>query len=77
MPGIAINLLLASSLQAAQPVTIAFSRHFTLIMLPMSAALWHGVRAGCWAMRQRRERVLRRWLRDLSVASQGKPQEQP
>jgi len=62
--GIAISLLLAGGLQAVQTATIVFALPFTVVIVLMAIALWRGVRDD-WDEEQRRERVLRRRMRDL------------
>lgn len=62
--GIAITLLLAGGVKAVQTATIVFALPFTAVILLMAVALWRGVRDD-WAEEQRRERVLRRRMREL------------
>ena len=62
--GVAISLLLAGGLQAVQTATIVFALPFTVVIVLMAIALWRGVRDD-WDEEQRRERVLRRRMRDL------------
>lgn len=62
--GIAISLLLAGGLKAVQTATIVFALPFTVVIVLMAVALWRGVRDD-WDEEQRRERALRRRMRDL------------
>lgn len=62
--GIAISLLLAGGVKAVQTATIVFALPFTAVILLMAVALWRGVRDD-WADEQRRERTLRRRMREL------------
>jgi glycine betaine transporter len=62
--GIAISLLLAGGLKAVQTATIVFALPFTVVIVLMAIALWRGVRDD-WDEEQRRERALRRRMRDL------------
>jgi glycine betaine transporter len=62
--GIAISLLLAGGLKAVQTATIVFALPFTVVIVLMAIALWRGVRDD-WNEEQRRERALRRRMRDL------------
>jgi len=64
--GIAITLLLAGGLQAVQTATIVFALPFTLVIILMAIALWRGVKED-WTEQDRRERALRRRLRELSA----------
>jgi glycine betaine transporter len=64
--GIAITLLLAGGIQAVQTATIVFALPFTLVVILMAIALWRGVKEDR-AEEVRRERALRRKLRDLSA----------
>ncbi len=63
--GVAISLLLAGGLQAVQTATIVFALPFTLVIILMAIALWRGVKED-WAQEARREREMRRKLRELS-----------
>ncbi|HET8745332.1 MAG TPA: BCCT family transporter [Ramlibacter sp.] len=63
--GIAITLLLAGGLQAVQTATIVFALPFTLVIILMAVALWRGVKED-WTEEMRRERAMRRRLRELS-----------
>ena len=67
--GIAISLLLAGGVKAVQTATIVFALPFTAVILLMALALWRGVRAD-WEADDRRDRVLRRRMREM-VASPG------
>lgn len=62
--GIAISLLLAGGIKAVQTATIVFALPFTAVILLMAMALWHGVRND-WNEEQRRDRALRRRVREL------------
>lgn len=62
--GIAISLLLAGGLQAVQTATIVFALPFTVVILLMAIALWRGVRDD-WDEEQRRDKALRRRMRDM------------
>ncbi|MCW5669027.1 MAG: BCCT family transporter [Hydrogenophaga sp.] len=62
--GVAISLLLAGGLKAVQTATIVFALPFTLVIVLMAIALWRGVRED-WHEEQRRERALRRRLREV------------
>ena len=62
--GIAISLLLAGGVKAVQTATIVFALPFTLVIVLMAVALWRGVRDD-WNEEQRRDRALRRRMRDL------------
>ena len=62
--GIAISLLLAGGIKAVQTATIVFALPFTLVILLMAVALWRGIRAD-WQEEQRRERSLRRRVREM------------
>lgn len=62
--GIAISLLLAGGVKAVQTATIVFALPFTAVILLMAVALWRGVRDD-WAEEQRRERALRRRMREM------------
>ena len=62
---IAITLLLAGGLQAVQTATIVFALPFTLVIVLMAVALWRGVKHD-WAEQARRERAMRRRLRELT-----------
>lgn len=67
---IAITLLLAGGVMAVQTATIVFALPFALVIVVMAAALWRGVHAD-WHEEQRRERVLRRRMRDLLDKPRG------
>jgi glycine betaine transporter len=62
--GIAISLLLAGGLQAVQSATIVFALPFTLVIVLMVISLWRGLRHD-WAEEQRREREIRRKMRQM------------
>lgn len=62
--GIAISLLLAGGVKAVQTATIVFALPFTAVILLMAVALWRGVRDD-WNEEQRRDRALRRRMREL------------
>jgi len=67
--GIAISLLLAGGLKAVQTATIVFALPFALVIVLMAVALWRGVRDD-WAEENRRERALRRRMREADGKSQ-------
>lgn len=62
--GIAISLLLAGGLKAVQTATIVFALPFAVVIVLMAIALWRGVRDD-WDDEQRRERALRRRMREV------------
>lgn len=62
--GIAISLLLAGGLKAVQTATIVFAVPFAVVIVLMAVALWRGVRDD-WADENRRERALRRRMREM------------
>ncbi len=62
--GIAISLLLAGGLEAVQTATIVFALPFAVVIVLMAVALWRGVRDD-WDEEQRRERALRRRMREV------------
>jgi glycine betaine transporter len=62
--GIAITLLLAGGIKAVQTATIVFALPFTVVIVLMAVALWRGVRED-WTEQDRRDRALRRRLREL------------
>lgn len=62
--GIAISLLLAGGLKAVQTATIVFALPFALVIVLMAVALWRGVRDD-WNEENRRERALRRRMREM------------
>jgi glycine betaine transporter len=66
--GIAISLLLAGGIKAVQTATIVFALPFTLVIILMAIALWRGVKED-WEAQDRRERALRRRLRELTDAA--------
>ena len=68
--GIAISLLLAGGVKAVQTATIVFALPFTAVILLMALALWRGVRAD-WEADDRRDRVLRRRMREMVGPSPG------
>jgi glycine betaine transporter len=47
-----------------QTATIVFALPFTLVIVLMAVALWRGVRDD-WSEEQRRDKALRRRMRDL------------
>ncbi|ALK95630.1 glycine/betaine ABC transporter permease [Massilia sp. WF1] len=63
--GIAISLLLAGGLQAVQTATIVFALPLTLVIVLMVLALWRAMQID-WAEENRRERELRRRMRELA-----------
>ena len=67
--GIAISLLLAGGVKAVQTATIVFALPFTAVILLMALALWRGVKED-WEAEDRRDRALRRRMREM-VASPG------
>ena len=62
--GIAISLLLAGGLKSVQTATIVFALPFVGVIVLMAIALWRGLRED-YDEEQRRERALRRRMRDL------------
>lgn len=62
--GIATSLLLSGGIRAVQTATIVFALPFTVVIVLMTVALWRAVRED-WRAEQRRERELRRQMRDL------------
>ncbi|MBK1688119.1 BCCT family transporter [Rubrivivax gelatinosus] len=62
--GIAASLLLSGGIKAVQTATIVFALPFTIVIVLMTAALWRAVRED-WQAEQRRERELRRRLREM------------
>jgi glycine betaine transporter len=62
--GIAISLLLAGGIKAVQTATIVFALPFTVVIVLMAVALWRGVRED-WNEEQRRDKALRRRMKDL------------
>ncbi|MBN9370743.1 BCCT family transporter [Hydrogenophaga sp. YM1] len=68
--GIAISLLLAGGLKAVQTATIVFAVPFAVVIVLMAVALWRGVRDD-WAEENRRERALRRRMREMVEPPQG------
>ena len=62
--GIAVSLLLAGGLKAVQTATIVFALPFTVVIVLMAIALWRGVRDD-WEAEQRREKALRRRMREM------------
>ncbi|MGQ3052264.1 MAG: BCCT family transporter [Roseateles sp.] len=62
--GMAITLLLAGGVKAVQTATIVFALPFTLVIILMAVALWRGVRDD-WNEEQRRDRALRRRMREM------------
>ena len=73
--GIAISLLLAGGVKAVQTATIVFALPFTAVILLMAVALWRGVKSD-WEEEDRRDRALRRRMRQM-VEPQGGAQAQP
>lgn len=63
--GIAVSLLLAGGLQAVQTATIVFALPFTVVIVLMVIALWSAIRHD-WNEEQRRERELRRKMREMT-----------
>lgn len=61
---IAASLLLTGGVQAVQTATIVFALPFTLVIVLMALALWIAVRHD-WREEQRRERELRRRMREM------------
>lgn len=68
--GIAISLLLAGGLKAVQTATIVFAVPFALVIILMTVALWRGVRDD-WREENRRERALRRRMREMMEPPRG------
>lgn len=63
--GIAVSLLLAGGVKAVQTATIVFALPFTVVILLMALSLWRGLRED-WLEEQRRERALRKKMRELA-----------
>ena len=61
--GMAVALLLAGGVKAVQTATIVFALPFTAVVVLMAVALWRAVQEDGEA-EERRERVLRRRLRE-------------
>lgn len=61
---IAASLLVTGGVQAVQTATIVFALPFTGVIVLMALALWLGVRHD-WREEQRRERELRRRMREM------------
>ncbi|KQP05005.1 glycine/betaine ABC transporter permease [Pseudorhodoferax sp. Leaf265] len=70
--GIAASLLLAGGLQSVQTATIVFALPFTVVIVLMAVALWRGLRED-YDEERRRERALRRRMRELA----GQPASRP
>ncbi|WP_313036018.1 BCCT family transporter [Massilia alkalitolerans] len=64
--GIAISLLLAGGIDAVQTATILFALPFALVIVLMVIALWRGLRDD-WEEEARRERALRRKIREMAA----------
>ncbi|WP_091875377.1 BCCT family transporter [Massilia yuzhufengensis] len=62
--GIAVSLLLAGGLKAVQTATILFALPFALIIVLMVLSLWRAL-AQDWAEEARRERALKRRMREM------------
>ena len=62
--GIAISLLLAGGLKALQTATIVFAVPFSLVIILMLVSLWRAV-VEDWTAHERRERELRRRMRQM------------
>jgi glycine betaine transporter len=69
--GIAISLLLAGGLKAVQTATIVFALPFMLVIVLMVTALWRGLRED-WTEHERRERAMRRRLREMATTLEPK-----
>ncbi len=69
--GIAASLLLAGGLQSVQTATIVFALPFTVVIVLMAVALWRGLRED-YDEEQRRERALRRRMREMVEHPPGK-----
>lgn len=69
--GVAASLLMAGGLKSVQTATIVFALPFTVVILLMAVALWRGLREDHEA-EERRERALRRRLRELSDPAASK-----
>jgi glycine betaine transporter len=74
--GIAITLLLAGGIKAVQTATIVFALPFTGVIVLMAIALWRAAKED-WTEQNRRERALRRRLRELSEAGAGAAIDKP
>ncbi len=64
--GIAISLLLAGGIDAVQTATILFALPFALVIVLMVIALWRALRED-WQEEVRRERALRRRMREMAA----------
>lgn len=62
---IAASLLMTGGVQAVQTATIVFALPFTAVVVAMAASLWLAVRQD-WIEEARRERELRRRMRELA-----------
>ncbi len=62
--GIAASLLMAGGLKSVQTATIVFALPFSVVIVLMAVALWRGLRED-HAAEQRRERALRRRMREM------------
>ena len=71
MAGVAASLLMAGGLKSVQTATIVFALPFTVVIVLMAVALWRGLREDHEA-EERRERALRRRLRELSDPAASK-----
>lgn len=69
--GVAASLLMAGGLKSVQTATIVFALPFTVVIVLMAVALWRGLREDHEA-EERRERALRRRLRELSDPAASK-----
>ena len=64
--GIAVSLLLAGGLKAVQTATILFALPFALVIVLMMISLARALRED-WQAEARRERELRRRMREMAV----------
>ncbi|MDN4590662.1 glycine/betaine ABC transporter permease [Xenophilus aerolatus] len=69
--GVAASLLMAGGLKSVQTATIVFALPFTVVILLMAVALWRGLRED-HEEEARRERALRRRMRELAGAAAPK-----
>ena len=69
---IALSLMLAGGLQAIQTATIIFALPFSLVVVLMAIAVTRGI-AHDWGEEQRRDRELRRKMRELAARDVDNP----
>lgn len=69
--GVAASLLMAGGLKSVQTATIVFALPFSVVILLMAVALWRGLRED-HEEEERRERALRRRMRELAGSAAPK-----